>query len=126
GLRYGWLTLLFKRTPPRLLAGLGQLRAERASWRAAKRVPAYRDFLEQAGVDPDDLFPFGILGRLPETDKRNYIDRYGLMERCVGGGVPYPGTTIDESSGSAGTPSKRIPRRREREVAHRNISFFAR
>ena len=126
GLRYDWLTLLFKRTPPRLLAGLGQLRAERASWRAAKRVPAYRDFLEQEAVDPDDLFPFGILGRLPETDKRNYIDRYGLMERCVGGGVPYPGTTIDESSGSTGTPYNWIRGRREREVAHRNISFFAR
>jgi phenylacetate-CoA ligase len=126
GLRYGWLTQLFRRTPPRLLAGLGQLRADRASWRAAKRVPAYRDFLEQAAVDPDDLFPFGILGRLPETDKRNYIDRYGLMERCVGGGVPYPGTTIDESSGSTGTPYNWIRGRREREVAHRNISFFAR
>ena len=126
GLRYGWLTQLFKRTPPRLLAGLGQLRAERASWRAAKRVPAYRDFLEQAAVDPDDLFPFGILGRLPETEKRNYIDRYGLMERCVGGSVPYPGTTIDESSGSTGTPYNWIRGRREREVAHRNISFFAR
>jgi len=126
GLRYGWLTQLFRRTPPRLLAGLGQLRAERASWRAAKRVPAYRDFLEQAAVDPDDLFPFGILGRLPETDKRNYIDRYGLMERCVGGGVPYPGTTIDESSGSTGTPYNWIRGRREREVAHRHISFFAR
>lgn len=126
GLRYGWLTQLFRRTPPRLLAGLGQLRAERASWRAAKRVPAYRDFLEQAAVDPDDLFPFGILGRLPETEKRNYIDRYGLMERCVGGGVPYPGTTIDESSGSTGTPYNWIRGRREREVAHRNISFFAR
>ena len=126
GLRYGWLTQLFRRTPPRLLAGLGQLRAERASWRAAKRVPAYRDFLEQAAVDPDDLFPFGILGRLPETEKRNYIDCYGLMERCVGGGVPYPGTTIDESSGSTGTPYNWIRGRREREVAHRNISFFAR
>jgi phenylacetate-CoA ligase len=126
GLRYGWLTQLFKRTPPRLLSGLGQLRAERASWRAAKRVPAYRDFLEQAAVDPDDLFPFGILGRLPETEKRNYIDRYGLMERCVGGSVPYPGTTIDESSGSTGTPYNWIRGRREREVAHRNISFFAR
>jgi len=89
-------------------------------------VPAYRDFLEQAAVDPDDLFPFGILGRLPETEKRNYIDRYGLMERCVGGSVPYPGTTIDESSGSTGTPYNWIRGRREREVAHRNISFFAR
>ena len=126
GLRYGWLTQLFKRTPPPILAGLGQLRAERASWRAAKNVPAYRAFLEEGAVDPDDLFPLGILGRLPETEKKNYIDRYGLMERCVGGDVPYPGTTIDESSGSTGTPYNWIRGRREREVAHRNISFFAR
>ena len=79
GLRYGWLTQLFKRTPPPILAGLGQLRAERAAWRAAKRVPAYRDFLEQHAVDPDDLFPFGILRRLPETEKQNYIDRYARL-----------------------------------------------
>ena len=126
GLRYGWLTRLFKRTPPPILAGLGQLRAERAAWRAAKRVPAYRQFLDSNGVDPDDLFPLGILGRLPETEKKNYIDVYGLLARCVDGTVPYPGTTIDESSGSTGTPYNWIRGRREREVAHRNISFFAR
>jgi phenylacetate-CoA ligase len=126
GLRYGWLTQLFRRTPPRILAGLGQLRAERAAWRAAKRVPAYRDLLERQGVDPDELFPLGILSRLPETEKRNYIDVYGLMERCVDGWVAFPGTTIDESSGSTGTPYNWIRGRREREVAHRNISFFAR
>jgi phenylacetate-CoA ligase len=126
GLRYGWLTQLFKRTPPQILAGLGQLRAERAAWRAAKRVPAYRAFLDHDAVDPDDLFPLGILGRLPETEKKNYIDVYGLLERCVDGSVPYPGTTIDESSGSTGTPYNWIRGRREREVAHRNISFFAR
>ena len=28
-------------------SGLGQLRAERAAWRAAKGVPAYRDYLEE-------------------------------------------------------------------------------
>jgi phenylacetate-CoA ligase len=126
GLRYGWLTQLFRRTPPRILSSLGQLRAERAAWRAAKRVPAYRAFLEREAVDPDDLFPLGILGRLPETEKRNYVDAYGLMERCVDGRVPFPGTTIDESSGSTGTPYNWIRGRREREVAHRNISFFAR
>ena len=41
---------------------------------AAKRVPAYRDFLEHVAVDPDDLFPLGILERLPETEKKGYID----------------------------------------------------
>ncbi|HEX5823804.1 MAG TPA: hypothetical protein VFY18_05015, partial [Candidatus Limnocylindrales bacterium] len=126
GLRYGWLKALFNATPAPILSGIGRLRAERAAWRATRRVPAYRSYLASTGVDSAGLFPLGILGRLPETDKRSYVDRYGLLERCVGGAVPFPGTTIDESSGSTGTPYNWIRGRRERDVAHRNIGFFAR
>ncbi|MFL5774637.1 MAG: phenylacetate--CoA ligase family protein [Chloroflexota bacterium] len=126
GLRYGWLKALFIVTPPPVLRAIGRLRAERAAWRASRRVPAYRRFLDESGVDRAGLFPLGVLDHLPETDKRNYVDRYPLLERCVGGAVPYPGTTIDESSGSTGTPYNWIRGRREREVAHRNIGFFAR
>ena len=39
GLRYGWLTALFRRTPPPILSGIGRLRAERAAWRAAIAYP---------------------------------------------------------------------------------------
>jgi phenylacetate-CoA ligase len=126
GLRYGWLKALFTITPAPLMRGIGQLRAERAAWRATRRVPAYGRFLDSEGVDAAGLFPLGILSRLPETDKASYIDRYGLLDRCVGGAVPYPGTTIDESSGSTGTPYNWIRGRKERDVAHRNIGFFAR
>jgi phenylacetate-coenzyme A ligase PaaK-like adenylate-forming protein len=126
GLRYGWLKALFNATPPAVLAGVARLRAERAAWRAARRVPAYHDFLAANNVDVSGLFPLGVLGHLPETDKRNYVDRYGLMQRCVRGTVPYRGTTIDESSGSTGTPYNWIRGRPERDVAHRNIGFFAR
>ena len=126
GLRYGWLKSLFTRTPAPIMAGLGQLRAERAAWRAARQVPAYGRFLAMEGVEARALFPLGILGRLPETDKRNYIDKFGLLDRCVAGRVPFPGTTLDESSGSTGTPYNWIRSSRERMVAHRNIGFFAR
>jgi phenylacetate-CoA ligase len=126
GLRYGWLKALFIATPAPLMRGIGRLRAERAAWRATRRVPAYGRYLAECGVDVAGLFPLGILGHLPETDKKTYVDRYGLMDRCIGGAVPYPGTTIDESSGSTGTPYNWIRGRRERDVAHRNIGFFAR
>lgn len=126
GLRYGWLKAMFTVTPAPILRGIGQLRAERAAWWATRRVPAYGRFLEEAGVDVGRLFPLGILRRLPETDKMSYVDRYGMLERCIRGDLPYPGTTIDESSGSTGTPYNWIRSRREREVAHRNIGFFAR
>jgi phenylacetate-CoA ligase len=126
GLRYRWLRALFTACPPRVLAGIGRLRAERAAWRATRQVPAYRTFLGAADIDADALFPLGILGRLPETDKQDYVDRFGLLDRCVGGRVPFAGTTIDESSGSTGTPYDWIRGSRERMVAHRNIGFFAR
>jgi phenylacetate-CoA ligase len=126
GLRYRWLRALFNAVPPRVLAGIGRLRAERAAWRATRQVPAYRRFLQDAAIDPDSLVPLGILGRLPETDKRSYVDRFAMLERCVGGQVPYVGTTIDESSGSTGMPYDWIRGSRERMVAHRNIGFFAR
>ncbi len=40
GLRYGWLKGLFDHAPPGPLAMTGRLRAERAAWRAVRRVPA--------------------------------------------------------------------------------------
>ena len=126
GLAYGWLRALFQLTPAPILASIGQLRAERAAWRALRNVPAYRHYLDEQDVQGDDLFPLGILSRLPETDKKSYVDRYPLLERCNHGAVPYPGTTIDESSGSTGTPYNWIRGSRERTVAHRNIGFFAR
>lgn len=126
GLRFGWLRWLFTVTPPRVLATMGRLRAERATWRACRRVPAYRELLGSVGLVPDRLAPIGILKRVPETDKANYIDPYPLAARCLDGRIKFKGTTIDESSGSTGTPYNWIRSGRERSVAHRNISFFAR
>src|SRR2546428_226178 len=126
GLRYGWLKALFDNAPAGPLAMTGRLRAERAAWRAVRRVPAYRAYLSAQGVAVDRLVPAGILEKLPETDKRSYIDPYPLPERCLDGRIAFVGTTIDESSGSTGTPYNWIRSEAERHIAHRNISFFAR
>src|SRR5712691_10900609 len=67
----------------------GRLRAERAAWRAARRVPAYRTYLSAQGVAVDRLVPAGILQKLPETDKPSYIDPYPLAERCLYGRIRY-------------------------------------
>ena len=93
---------------------------------AIHRVPAYRAYLASLPVDPDRLYPAGILQALPETDKHSYIDAYPLAERCVDGRVRFKGVTIDESSGSTGIPYNWIRSAAERRVAHRNIAFFAR
>ncbi len=126
GLRYRWFKFLFDHAPAEPLAVLGRRRAERVAWRAVERVPAYRSYLANAGVDVVRLVPWHILSHLPETDKRSYVDRYPVAERCIDGRIPFRGTTIDESSGATGAPYNWIRSQRERHVAHRNISFFAR
>ena len=126
GVRYGWLKGLFDAVPARVLAVTGRLRAERAVWRAIRRVPAYRAYLRSLEIDPDRLPPAGIVDALPETDKHSYIDPYPLAARCVDGQIRFKGVTIDESSGSSGTPYNWIRGQHERSVAHRNIAFFAR
>ncbi len=126
GLRFAWLKALFTHGPPILLEFLGRLRAERAAFRAIRRVPAYGRLMREQGIRADTAWPLGILRTLPETDKRNYIDRYSLEDRCVDGRFTFVGTTIDESSGSTGRPYDWIRSERERHIAHRNIGFFAR
>jgi phenylacetate-CoA ligase len=126
GIRFGWLKALFEHVPPPVLAITGRLRAERAAWRAAHRVPAYRAYLIANGIDPDRLPPAGILRGLPETDKHSYIDAHSMADRCVDGRIMFKGVTIDESSGSTGTPYNWIRGAKERSVAQRNIAFFAR
>lgn len=126
GLRFAWLKALFTYSPPVLLEFLGRLRAERAAFRAIRRVPAYGRLMRERGIRADEAWPLGILHELPETDKRSYIDRYSLEDRCVDGRFEFKGTTIDESSGSTGRPYDWIRSERERHVAHRNIGFFAR
>jgi hypothetical protein len=117
GLRYGWLKGLFDHAPSGPLAMTGRLRAERAAWRAVRRVPAYRAYLSAQGSAVERLVPAGILENLPETDKHSYIDVYPLAQRCLDGRIPFVGTTIDESSGSTGTPYNWIRSAAERHIA---------
>ncbi|HEX6700967.1 MAG TPA: hypothetical protein VF101_09580 [Gaiellaceae bacterium] len=84
----------------------GKWRAWRVYERARRNVPAYREFLAEEGepqvrargLDPD-------LTAIPVTDKDNYVRRYSVEWRCVGGRMPPRGVVIDESSGTSGAPN---------------------
>jgi len=123
GTNYHLLRSFLEVAPPPLSDALSQGRALRAARVAAARVPAYRDFLQERGVNP---FRIASMEELPETNKRNYIDAYPLVQRCVRGRIPLVGTTIDESSGSTGTPYNWVTSNVERKHVRRMISFFAR
>jgi phenylacetate-CoA ligase len=122
-LSYVLLRWTLERMPPAVADFLSAERAHETARAAARRVPAYRAMLEEAGIDPNRLPP---LADLPETDKAGYVDRWSLADRCVDGRIPLRGATIDESSGSTGTPYNWVRGAEERRHVRRMIAFFAR
>jgi phenylacetate-CoA ligase len=121
--RFGTMRWTLERTSPSVSSALSEARALRTARDAARRVPAYRDHLERQGIDPAHI---RSLDELPETDKASYIDPNPLPSRCLDGRLPLFGSSIDESSGSTGTPYNWVRGAAERDHVRRMISFFAR
>ena len=87
---------------------VGKLRAWQTFEFAAKRVPAYQEFLKKHHASPvlpefEGLKP--SFKSIPEIDKGNYIKKWSILERCIDGVLPTHGVVVDESSGSTGTPT---------------------
>jgi len=122
-LAYRTMRWTLESIPPAITDRVSRERALETARRAARRVPAYRQRLEELAIDPDRITS---LEELPETDKASYVDPWSLSARCVDGRIPLRGTTIDESSGSTGTPYNWVRGEEERRHVRRMISFFAR
>lgn len=88
----------------------GRLRARRTAQTAAREVPAYRDVA--AGAAPG----LPRLEDLPVTDKKSYVADVRIERLCRGGRLPARGLTLDESSGSTGTPTSWARGRDERRA----------
>jgi len=56
---------------------------------AAVRVPAYKDFLKQAGVNPKSVKTIADFKQLPLVDKKNYLTKYPLAELCWDGTLDH-------------------------------------
>lgn len=106
----------FEFLSPRYLAWSSRIRARKAFYHAASSVPAYADFLASKRADA---------AHVPETDKKSYIDAYPIEARCTKGSLGRADTTIDESSGSTGTPYNWARSAQERREFQLFISYFA-
>lgn len=105
---------VFKLLPPSYLAWASRVKARKAYYRALRTVPAYGAFVgTQRGA------------AVPETDKESYIRPFSTDARCVDGTFFHARTTIDESSGSTGTPYNWVRSDRERHESHTFVSYFA-
>jgi phenylacetate-CoA ligase len=98
---------------------LGEWRAWLAFERARERVPAYRAFVAEHGGDVQVRRLRPDFSQVPVTTKENYVRRYAVEERCIGGRLPLRGVMIDESSGTSGEPSNWVRGREERRDARK-------
>lgn len=84
-------------------AAVGAARALALFQAAARRVPAYRDFLARAGCDPATVQTAADWARVPIMDKANYLRQYPLADLCWDGTLTGL-HMISVSSGSTGQP----------------------
>lgn len=81
----------------------GQQRALALFQQAAKRVPAYKDFLRKHKIKPALIKTFADWQRVPAVDKHNYLKHYPL-EALYWDGKLTAAEMIAVSSGSSGEP----------------------
>lgn len=78
---------------------------QRAAWLARKayrKVPAYADYYKKSGHNG---FGASKFASIPVTDKESYVKKYRIEDRSWEGKLPSRGVTVDESSGSTGSPT---------------------
>jgi len=73
---------------------------------AAELVPAYRALLAEEGLLPTEIVSIEDFRRVPLVDKLNYLHKYPLPQRCIGGAITEGDVDfIHVSSGSSGEPT---------------------
>ncbi len=92
--------------------------------KARKRVPAYKDFLNNNEFSKVRFSLFNpVLEEIPSIDKENYIKKYTVEEKCIDGIIPSQGVVVDESSGSSGLPNNWVRGYEERKELRKIIQF---
>jgi phenylacetate-CoA ligase len=70
---------------------------------AAKRVPAYGDFLKKNKIDPQSIRTLKDFQDVPVTNKNNYLRRYEMKDLCWDGTLDKA-LVFSATSGSTGKP----------------------
>ncbi|NMB56339.1 phenylacetate--CoA ligase family protein [Candidatus Beckwithbacteria bacterium] len=81
----------------------GELKALALFHQAANRVPAYVKFLKEHKIDHNKIQTISDFSLVPLINKKNYIEKYSLLDRAWDGKLDNY-HTIASSSGSTGTP----------------------
>jgi phenylacetate-CoA ligase len=70
---------------------------------AAKRVPAYKDFLKRNGIRPESVRTYADFQKVPPTSKADYLRKYPMKALLWDGDMEKP-LVFSATSGSTGKP----------------------
>ncbi|MEK7547093.1 MAG: hypothetical protein AAB536_02865 [Patescibacteria group bacterium] len=82
---------------------IGKKKALALFRQAARRVPAYGDFLKKNKISPEKIKNFSDFQLVPPVNKNNYLRQYSLNELCWDGTLENP-FVLTATSGSTGEP----------------------
>lgn len=72
--------------------------------KAARGIPAYKDFLKRNGVNPQKIKTFADFEQIPLTDKKDYLKQYPLKSLAWGNCFKNEQLAFCSTSGSTGEP----------------------
>jgi len=70
----------------------------------AETVPAYKDFLKKARINPSKIKTFADFQTITPVNKDNYLRSYPLEKLCLAGSLANQSLVLTSTSGSTGTP----------------------
>lgn len=70
----------------------------------ARRVPAYKDFLQKQGIKPARIKTIADFAQVPPIDKQSYLRQYPLPQLCWDGVFAKKAWIFSSTSGSTGEP----------------------
>lgn len=91
------------RIPASFWEKIGEKKAIKIFKIAAKLVPSYRKTINNSGVKIDKINSVNDFNKLPIIDKKNYIVKYPLIERVLGGKLDGKYTVEKSASTSGGS-----------------------
>lgn len=94
---------ILETTPEEVWQREGERRALYVFHEAARRVPAYKDFLKKHKINPEKVRTIKDFQVVPWIDKKNYLRRYPLADLSWDG-LLHTNQMISVSSGSSGEP----------------------
>ncbi|TSC75928.1 MAG: Uncharacterized protein G01um101430_98 [Parcubacteria group bacterium Gr01-1014_30] len=82
----------------------GEKRALKLFHAVSQRVPAYKTFLKKHKINPKNIRTLKDFAQVPPTDKKTYIRKYPLIQRCWDGKLETT-KLVAISSGTSGEPT---------------------